>query len=171
MFVSLRHPEPLSFQSNDRAISKALYFHLAKIKYAGWPHRVDFQRARKHSVADIFQDAASVLSSVCAAFATRHGKWAHRTSCAESPITPSTTAFWQSLRRDSPAANATHRLALSPLERNPIKLHPQSNTRLPRPDNLPATPLPATPPHLASPSRRFSPRRFSAQLADQEQFT
>ncbi len=37
-------------------LSKALFLHLAKMKYAGWRHRVDFKRHRKHSMADFFQD-------------------------------------------------------------------------------------------------------------------
>lgn len=56
MFQSLKEAQPLSFAAGDRALSKALFFHLAKMKYAGWQHRVDFQRARKHSMADLFQD-------------------------------------------------------------------------------------------------------------------
>jgi hypothetical protein len=56
MFRSLSKPSPLPYERNDRSISKALYFQLAKIKYAGWKHRVAFHRARKHSIADVFQD-------------------------------------------------------------------------------------------------------------------
>ncbi|WP_123957867.1 hypothetical protein [Cupriavidus necator] len=56
MFQSLKEAQPLKFAAEDRVLSKALFFHLAKMKYAGWQHRVDFQRARKHSMADLFQD-------------------------------------------------------------------------------------------------------------------
>ena len=56
MFQSLKKAQPLRFAADDRVLSKALFFHLAKMKYAGWQHRVDFQRARKHSMADLFQD-------------------------------------------------------------------------------------------------------------------
>jgi hypothetical protein len=37
-------------------VSEAIYFHLCKMKYAGWRHRINFKRHRKHSIADIFQD-------------------------------------------------------------------------------------------------------------------
>lgn len=56
MFQSLKVAQPLRFATGDRVLSKALFFHLAKMKYAGWQHRVAFQRARKHSMADLFQD-------------------------------------------------------------------------------------------------------------------
>ncbi|MFM0356464.1 hypothetical protein PQR12_23465 [Paraburkholderia nemoris] len=56
MFRSLSDTPALTHQGDERAISKALYFHLAKIKHAGWRHRVDFRRGRKHSIADVFQD-------------------------------------------------------------------------------------------------------------------
>ena len=38
------------------AISEAIYFHLCKMKYAGWRHRVNFKRSRKHSISEFFQD-------------------------------------------------------------------------------------------------------------------
>ena len=37
-------------------ISEAIYFHICKMKYAGWRHRVNFKRHRKHSISDFFQD-------------------------------------------------------------------------------------------------------------------
>lgn len=37
-------------------ISEAIFFHLCKMKYAGWRHRINFKRSRKHSLSDIFQD-------------------------------------------------------------------------------------------------------------------
>jgi len=40
-------------------ISEAIYFHLSKMKYVGWKHRVDFNRSRKHSISDFFQDIIS----------------------------------------------------------------------------------------------------------------
>jgi hypothetical protein len=56
MFRSLRSPRSLPHEDKDQPISKALYFHLAKVKYVGWKHRVAFHRARKHSIADVFHD-------------------------------------------------------------------------------------------------------------------
>lgn len=40
----------------SNAVSKAIYFHLCKMKYAGWRHRISFKRRRKHSLAEYFQD-------------------------------------------------------------------------------------------------------------------
>jgi hypothetical protein len=46
----------LSYPEGEKALSKALFYHLAKIRYAGWQYRVHFGRGRKHSMSDIFQD-------------------------------------------------------------------------------------------------------------------
>lgn len=47
----------LDLQSyNGLGISEAIYFHICKMKYAGWRHRVNFKRHRKHSISDFFQD-------------------------------------------------------------------------------------------------------------------
>lgn len=47
----------LNVQScNEPVISEAIYFHICKMKYAGWRHRINFKRHRKHSFSDFFQD-------------------------------------------------------------------------------------------------------------------
>jgi hypothetical protein len=48
----------LNFQlfNKTTVISEAIYFHICKMKYAGWRHRVKFKRYRKHAISDIFQD-------------------------------------------------------------------------------------------------------------------
>ncbi len=48
----------LSVQSYNKTtiISEAIYFHICKMEYAGWRHRVDFKRGHKHPISDIFQD-------------------------------------------------------------------------------------------------------------------
>jgi hypothetical protein len=56
LFQSLENPVQLDYKSEHQPISTALFYHLAKMRYAGWRHRVEFQRKRKHSVADFFQD-------------------------------------------------------------------------------------------------------------------
>ena len=46
-----------ALQDGDiKDISEAIYFHICKMKYAGWRHRVRFKRARKHSFSEFFQD-------------------------------------------------------------------------------------------------------------------
>lgn len=37
-------------------VSKAIYYHICKMKYAGWRHRINFKRKRKHSISEFFQD-------------------------------------------------------------------------------------------------------------------
>ncbi|MBS1593131.1 MAG: hypothetical protein JST90_02325 [Bacteroidetes bacterium] len=37
-------------------VSKAIYFHVVKMKYAGWKHRVNFNRFKKYTSAELFQD-------------------------------------------------------------------------------------------------------------------
>jgi hypothetical protein len=56
LYHSLSTPCDLTMAQGEHAISVALFFHLAKMKLAGWRHRVDFQRCRKHSMSDYFQD-------------------------------------------------------------------------------------------------------------------
>ncbi len=56
MYGDLCHCLPLQVNLQERHLSHALYFQLCKIKYAAWRYRVDFKRARRHSLADVFQD-------------------------------------------------------------------------------------------------------------------
>ena len=37
-------------------ISKAIFYHTFKMKYAGWRMRVNFKRKKRHSLAEFFQD-------------------------------------------------------------------------------------------------------------------
>ncbi len=48
--------EKLKIDYTQIEVSKALYFHICKMKYAGWRHRINFKRQRKHSISDFFQD-------------------------------------------------------------------------------------------------------------------
>lgn len=54
-FSAKKH-EKLNVNLNKTRISEAIYFHLCKIKYAGWKHRINFNRYKKHTIAEIFQD-------------------------------------------------------------------------------------------------------------------
>lgn len=44
-----------SFLDTD-IISKSIYLDLVKMKFAGWRHRVNFKRKRKHTISEFFQD-------------------------------------------------------------------------------------------------------------------
>lgn len=46
----------LDVDLNKTIISEAIYFHICKMKYAGWRHRINFKRHRKHSISEFFQD-------------------------------------------------------------------------------------------------------------------
>lgn len=56
LYGSLSQSTRFKVNLQERHLSYALYYHLCKIKYAGWRYRVAFKRGRKHSIADIFQD-------------------------------------------------------------------------------------------------------------------
>jgi type I site-specific restriction endonuclease len=56
MLRTLETPPPVQYSAASRELSKALFCQLAKVKYAGWRHRVEFKRGRKHSISEIFQD-------------------------------------------------------------------------------------------------------------------
>ncbi len=53
---SFSRNEKLDVDLNSTVISEAIYFHICKMKYAGWRHRVNFKRHRKHSFSEFFQD-------------------------------------------------------------------------------------------------------------------
>lgn len=46
----------LNVDLGGTAISEAIFFHICKMKYAGWIHRINFKRYRKHPISDFFQD-------------------------------------------------------------------------------------------------------------------
>jgi hypothetical protein len=48
--------DKLTVDFNSNEISKAIFFHTCKMKYAGWKMRVDFKRKKRHSLSDYFQD-------------------------------------------------------------------------------------------------------------------
>lgn len=48
--------DKLDVDLNSTSISEAIYFHICKMKYAGWRHRINFKRSRKHSISEFFQD-------------------------------------------------------------------------------------------------------------------
>lgn len=66
IFAASKHYSALldSFSRNDKLnvnlnrtrISESIYFHICKMKYAGWRHRINFKRSRKHSISEFFQD-------------------------------------------------------------------------------------------------------------------
>ncbi|NTV50993.1 MAG: hypothetical protein HGB32_16070 [Geobacteraceae bacterium] len=47
--------KPDSYLSGT-AVSEAIFYHICKMKHAGWRHRVNFKRHRKHTFAEFFQD-------------------------------------------------------------------------------------------------------------------
>lgn len=57
MYEDLTCRTPLRLPPDDKyALSKALFYHLAHLRYVGWKHAVDFQRDRRHGLSDVFQD-------------------------------------------------------------------------------------------------------------------
>ncbi|MFM0140377.1 McrC family protein [Caballeronia grimmiae] len=59
MFESLSSPAAdgkLAYDDDERPLSRALFFHLARMRLTGWKHRVDFKRWRKHPLSELFQD-------------------------------------------------------------------------------------------------------------------
>lgn len=59
MFESFSVAPKIVVDLNGTALSEAIYFHLCKMHYAGWHHRVNFKRKRKHSMADLFHDTVA----------------------------------------------------------------------------------------------------------------
>jgi hypothetical protein len=57
--------EKFTVDFNDTKISEDIFFHLLKIKLAGWKYRVNFQRVKKHSISDIFQDLLAAYLKTC----------------------------------------------------------------------------------------------------------
>ena len=56
MYAALERSPALRVDLDGRHLSHALFFQLCKIKYAAWRYRVNFKRARRHSLAEVFQD-------------------------------------------------------------------------------------------------------------------
>jgi hypothetical protein len=57
MFEEMGACPPLpKFSVADPVLSKALFFHLAKLRYTGWKYVAAIQRDRRHSLSDVFQD-------------------------------------------------------------------------------------------------------------------
>lgn len=55
-FNSFLSDKKLIVDLDKKEVSEAIYYHLCKMKYAGWCHRVQFNRGVKHSLSEIFQD-------------------------------------------------------------------------------------------------------------------
>lgn len=55
-FNSFLSDKKLIVDLEKKEVSQAIYFHLCKMKYAGWCHRILFNRGVKHSLSEIFQD-------------------------------------------------------------------------------------------------------------------
>lgn len=57
MFAELV-PSPVlpAYSPANPVLSKALFFHLAKLRHAGWQYAAAVRRERRHSLSDVFQD-------------------------------------------------------------------------------------------------------------------
>lgn len=55
-FESFRQPARVTPDRDGQVMSEALFFHVCKMHYAGWHHRVHFGRGLKHDLADVFED-------------------------------------------------------------------------------------------------------------------
>ena len=64
MLSSFSEYEKKEFNKEKRAISEAIYYHLCTMKFAGWKHRVRFNRYKKHTIAEIFQDLIAYYLNV-----------------------------------------------------------------------------------------------------------
>jgi len=53
-----------SIEYDKNKISEAIYFHLCKMKYSGWKHRINFKRHKKHTIAEFFQDIIAYYLNV-----------------------------------------------------------------------------------------------------------
>jgi hypothetical protein len=77
---SFSRDDKLDIDLNSTGISEAIYFHICKMKYAGWRHRVNFKRNRKHSISEFFQDIiafylkATLPSDYAVELETKKGK-------------------------------------------------------------------------------------------------
>lgn len=57
--------EKIHIEDDRNFVSEAIYFHLCKFKYAGWRHRINFNRKKKHSISDFFQDIVAFYLRAC----------------------------------------------------------------------------------------------------------
>jgi hypothetical protein len=48
--------DKLQVDYNRTDVSNSIYYHICIMKYAGWRHRINFKRKRKHSISEFFQD-------------------------------------------------------------------------------------------------------------------
>lgn len=55
----------VDFDINGNEISKAIYYLMCSMKFAGYKHRVKFNRAKKHTMAELFQDIIAFYLSKC----------------------------------------------------------------------------------------------------------
>lgn len=56
IYADLEKRPSLPADLERRDLSYALFFQLCKIKYAAWRYRVNFNRGRRHGLAEVFQD-------------------------------------------------------------------------------------------------------------------
>jgi len=56
MYGCLSGQAGLTVDLKSQDVSRALFLHLCKIKYAAWKHKVLFKRGQRHSLAEVFQD-------------------------------------------------------------------------------------------------------------------
>lgn len=54
--ASFKPKEKAIYDSTSNLLSRAMFFHIAKIKMAMWQHNKDFNREIKSSIADMFQE-------------------------------------------------------------------------------------------------------------------
>ncbi|MBK9216666.1 MAG: hypothetical protein IPM59_13930 [Chloracidobacterium sp.] len=62
---SFSAPGKIEYDRSGDQVSKALYLHICKMKFAAWRHRVQFKRNRKSAFADIFQDLIAFYLMKC----------------------------------------------------------------------------------------------------------
>jgi hypothetical protein len=64
-FASFAHRSAIKVDLKRTDVSEALYYHMCKLHYAGWQHRIAFDRGQKHGVAEIFQDLVAYYLGIC----------------------------------------------------------------------------------------------------------
>lgn len=64
-FLSDARFDKSNLDLSKNRISEDLFFQIFKIKLSGWKYRVKFNRVKKHSIADIFQDLIALYLKAC----------------------------------------------------------------------------------------------------------
>lgn len=53
---SFSHNKKFSVDLDKTDLSSAMYYHICRMKLAGWRHRINFKRNKKHTFSEFFQD-------------------------------------------------------------------------------------------------------------------